>query len=46
VVDYGYIADQIMYDGKLLNHETDYPKWENNAYSGCYLYDEEYEDEE
>ena len=43
VIDYGYVADCIVYDGKIYGHCTDYPD-HSDYYSGCYLYDEELED--
>lgn len=45
VVDYGYVADRIMYDGKEYCHMTDYPQFDSYQYSGCYLYDEELEND-
>ena len=45
VVDYGYVADRIMYDGKEYCHMTDYPQFDSYKYSGCYLYDEELEND-
>lgn len=45
VVDYGYVADRIMYNGKVYRHDTDCPEFDSYQYSGCYLYNEEDEDE-
>ena len=45
VVEYGYVANRIMYNGKVSCHVNDYPEFDSYQYSGCYLYDEELEND-
>ena len=45
VVEHGYVANRIMYNGKVYCHVNDYPEFDSYQYSGCYLYDEELEND-